>query len=107
MNYKYKKDMITINVSKENVREIISKYRDDGWELYGEISDYNSTSLTFLRYIDAEKLIQDEKNNEEKIVRASRYSGVTKEDLINTFTEKGLVGVYNLGLKSMLDYLNR
>lgn len=107
MNYKYKKDMITINVSKENIREIISKYRNDGWELYGEMPDYNSTSLTFFRYIDTENLVQDEKNNEEKIVRASRYSGVTKEDLINTFTEKGLVGVYNLGLKSMLDYLNR
>lgn len=60
-----------------------------------------------MEYRVGQILTSDEKNNEEKIIRASIYSGVTKEDLINTFNEKGLVGVYNLGLKSMLDYLNR
>lgn len=44
--------------------------------------------------------------SEDMMIRASRKSGITKEDLMNTFTEKGLIGVYNLGLKSMLDYLN-
>ncbi len=43
---------------------------------------------------------------EDKIIRASIKATVTKQDLIDTFNKKYLVGVYHLGMKNMLDYLN-
>ncbi len=45
-------------------------------------------------------------DDENRIIRATRKASVTKDDLLDVFWEKGLVGVYNLGLKNMLDYLN-
>ena len=45
-------------------------------------------------------------DKQDKMIRATRKSDVTQQDLIDTFNEKGLIGVYNLGLKNMLDYLN-
>ena len=53
-------------------------------------------------YIDDDK----EDDSEDTMIRATRKSNVTQQDLINTFNEKGLISVYNLGLKNMLDYLN-
>lgn len=49
---------------------------------------------------------ENEDDEQDKMIRATRKFDVTKQDLIDTFNEKGLIGVYNLGLKNMLDYLN-
>lgn len=53
-------------------------------------------------HIDDDK----EDDSEDIMIRATIKSNVTQQDLINTFNEKGLISVYNLGLKNMLDYLN-
>ena len=47
-----------------------------------------------------------EEKNEDKMIRATTNAGTTKDDLIEVFCKNGLTGVYNLGLKNMLDYLN-
>ena len=49
---------------------------------------------------------ENEDDEQDKMIRATRKFDVTKQDLIDTFNEKGLIGVYNLGLKNMLYYLN-
>lgn len=48
----------------------------------------------------------EEDDSEDTMIRATRKSNVAQQDLIDIFNEKGLIGVYNLGLKNMLDYLN-
>ena len=40
------------------------------------------------------------------LIRAAKNANINKEDLTAIFWEKGLMGVYNLGLKNMLDYIN-
>ena len=52
------------------------------------------------------KVEDKEDDYDDKMIRATRKSSITKQDLLDIFAEKGLVAVYNLGLKSMLDYLN-
>ena len=64
-----------------------------------EINDPNRYNV-----IHPEK--DEDNNNEDKIIKASRMSNVTKDDLLDVFWKNGLVGVYNLGLKNILDYLN-
>ena len=43
---------------------------------------------------------------EDDMIRAARKADLSKEVLLETFESGGLMGVYNLGLKNMLDYLN-
>ena len=42
----------------------------------------------------------------EDMMRASIKAGLTTQRLLNIFTEKGLVGVYDLGQQHMYEYLN-
>ena len=58
------------------------------------------------KYVFIDELEDYEQSTQDKIIRATRKSNLTKQTLLDTFTEKGLIGVYNLGLKNMLDYLN-
>lgn len=44
---------------------------------------------------------------EDDMIRAARKADVSKEDLLEVFQSSGLMGVYNLGLKNMLDYFNK
>lgn len=62
-------------------------------------------ALTKLKLLE-EQGCKVEENYEDKMIHATRKANVTKQDLLDTFTEKGLIAVYNLGLKNMLDYLN-
>lgn len=39
------------------------------------------------------------------IVRAAVNSDITKQQLIDLFWERGIVGVYHLGMKHMYEYL--
>lgn len=47
----------------------------------------------------------EESDMHEEMIRAVIYAGVTKKDIIKTYDEYGLTGVYNLGLKNMAEYL--
>jgi len=40
------------------------------------------------------------------IIRASNQASLTRADLSDAFKESGLMGVYNLGMKHMWEYLN-
>ena len=43
---------------------------------------------------------------EDSMIRAANKAGVTREQIFNTlFEEEGLMGVYNLGMKHMYEYL--
>lgn len=42
----------------------------------------------------------------EDMIRASVRAGLTRQQLLNIFTEKGLMGVYDLGQQHMYEYLN-
>jgi hypothetical protein len=64
-----------------------------------EINDPNRYNIIH----DSKPIIKDE---EETMIRATKKATVTKDDLLDVFWKKGLVGVYNLGLKNMFDYLN-
>ena len=46
-----------------------------------------------------------EKRIEDIIIRASNKAGLTKESLSDAFKEKGFVGIYNLGMQHMYEYL--
>jgi len=46
-----------------------------------------------------------EKRVEDVIIRASNKAGITKSDLSDAFKEKGFLGVYNLGMMHMYEYL--
>ncbi|MBR5796379.1 MAG: hypothetical protein IKY26_09565 [Erysipelotrichaceae bacterium] len=41
------------------------------------------------------------------MIRASNKAHLTKEQLIDAFWDKGLMGVYNLGLRHMFEYLKK
>lgn len=41
------------------------------------------------------------------MIRATLNSNITKEDILKTNEADGLIGVFNLGLKCMLAYLNQ
>lgn len=106
MDY-YKKDVVEITIKYDDFDKVKEEYEQKGYVHYGTIyavDDY--VNLTFYKYINVEDLNEDKQTEEDKMIRATNKANITKQDLLDTFTEKGLVGVYNLGLKNMLDYLN-
>ena len=46
-----------------------------------------------------------EKRMEDIIIRASNKASLTGKDLSDAFIKNGLMGVYNLGMKHMYEYL--
>lgn len=105
MNEYFKRDYQYIKVRINEADNIINKYKEDGYKLLSTSqSEPGYLHLYFEKYVVIDEL--DEQSTQDKIIRATRKSNVTKQTLLDTFTEKGLVGVYNLGLKNMLDYLN-
>lgn len=46
-----------------------------------------------------------EKRIEDVIIRASNKAGLTRYNLSDTFKDSGLIGVYNLGMQHMYEYL--
>lgn len=63
---------------------------------------YANEFLVEFDYVGMEVNCDDQ---EEKMIRASRKANLTRGELIETFKSKGLVGVYNLGQRYMLEYL--
>ena len=52
-----------------------------------------------------DECLEDKWEKEETMIRASRNGNLSKENLFETFKNNGLIGVYNLGLENMFDYL--
>jgi hypothetical protein len=44
---------------------------------------------------------------ENSMIRASRKAGLTRNELLDTLFEKGVLAIYNLGMKHMYEYLER
>lgn len=100
---KYEEVHVTTDIMSQE--GIIKEYKSKGYKfICGEPIGRGEIRLSFIK-VSLPK-IEEKDDYEDKMIRASRKSGVTKQDLMDAFTEKGLVGVYNLGLKNMLDYLN-
>lgn len=58
------------------------------------------------KYFNFNKGLIGDENNEDVFIKASKNAGLTQEYLLDVFNQTGLIGVYNLGLKCMLNYLN-
>ncbi len=64
-------------------------------------------------YLGDREIIDDQKitmgmleDMKDSMIRAANKAGVTREQIFNTlFEEEGLMGVYNLGMKHMYEYL--
>lgn len=98
---KYEEAHVTVDV--ESKYEVIKQYEYDGFTFISEIPTVQGeVKLSFVKVCAPKR----EDNCEDKMIRATRKANVTKQDLLDVFAEKGLIAVYNLGLKNMLDYLN-
>ena len=107
MNEYFKRDYQYIKVRINEVDNYMEKYKQDGYKLLSTSQlEPGYLHLYFEKYVFIDETGDYEQNAQDKMIRATRKSNVTKQTLLNTFTEKGLIGVYNLGLKNMLDYLN-
>ena len=107
LNEYFKRDYQYIKVRINEADNIINKYKEDGYKLLSTSqSEPEYLHLYFEKYVSINELEDDEQSTQDKIIRATRKSNVTNKILLDIFAEKGLVGVYNLGLKNMLDYLN-
>ena len=107
MNEYFKRDDQYIKVRINEADNIINKYKEDGYKLLlTSQSEPEYLHLYFEKYVSIDELEDDEQSTQDKIIRATRKSNVTNKILLDIFAEKGLIGVYNLGLKNMLDYLN-
>ena len=107
MNEYFKRDYQYIKVRINEADNIINKYKEDEYKLFSTSqSEPGYLHLYFEKYVSIDELEDYEQSTQDKIIRATRKSNVTKQILLDTFAEEGLIGVYNLGLKNMLDYLN-
>ena len=106
MNEYFKRDYQHIKVRINEADNYINKYIEDGYRLLSTSqSEPEYLHLYFEKYVSIDELEDYEQSTQDKIIRATRKSNVTNEILLDTFAEKGLVGVYNLGLENMYDYL--
>ena len=103
----FKRDYQHIKVRKDEADNYVEKYKENGYcFLSSSQLEPEYIQLYFEKYVPVDELEDYEQSNQDKIIRATRKSNVTKQILLDTFAEEGLIGVYNLGLKNMLDYLN-
>ena len=107
MNEYFKRDYQYIKVRINEADNIINKYKEDGYRLLSTSqSEPEYLHLYFEKYVVIDELEDYEQSTQDKMICATRKANVTNEILLDTFAEKGLIGVYNLGLENMLDYLN-
>ena len=107
MNEYFKRDYQHIKVRINEADNIVNEYKEDGYRLLSTSqSEPEYLHLYFEKYVSIDELEDYEQSTQDKIISATIKSNVTKQTLLDTFAEKGLVGVYNLGLKNMFDYLN-
>ena len=108
MNEYFKRDYQHIKVRINEADNYINMYKENGYRLLSTSqseSEPEYLHLYFEKYAVIDELEDYEQSTQDKIIRATRKSNVTKQTLLDTFTEKGLIGVYNLGLENMYDYL--
>lgn len=53
----------------------------------------------------ADEEMKKDYDMEDTMIRASRKAGLTRNELFDTIFEKGILAVYNLGMKHMYEYL--
>ena len=107
MNEYFKRDYQHIKVKINEADNYVNKYKEDGYRLLSTSqSEPEYLHLYFEKYVVIDELEDYEQSIQDKIICATRKSNITKQTLLDTFAEEGLIGVYNLGLKNMLDYLN-
>ena len=98
---KYEEAHVTVDVESKD--KVIKQYEYDGFTFISEIpTEQGEVKLSFVKVCVPKR----KDNYEDKMIHATRKANVTKQDLLDVFAEKGLIAVYNLGLKNMLDYLN-
>ena len=98
---KYEEAHVTVDVESKD--KVIKQYEYDGFTFISEIpTEQGEIKLSFVKVCVQKR----EDDYEDKMIHATRKANVTKQDLLDVFAEKGLIAVYNLGLKNMLDYLN-
>lgn len=103
----FKRDYQHIKVKKCEADSHVKQYEKDGYRLLAASQlEPGYIHLYFEKYVPIDELEDCKQNDQDKIIYATRKANVTKQTLLDVFAEKGLVGVYNLGLKNMLDYLN-
>ena len=61
--------------------------------------DLEEDKEEYFKYNDNNEYIQD------AMIRASRKAGLTRNQLLDTLFEEGVLAVYNLGMKHMYEYL--
>ena len=104
--YFNKKDYQYIKARINEIDSTVNKYREDGYRLISiSQSEPEYLHLDFEKYITIDEIKDYERSRQDIIIHATRESNVTKQTLLDTFAKKGLIGVYNLGLENMLDYI--
>lgn len=88
--------MIKISVLKQNKDITINEYERKRYKL---VKTYVYDDMATLFFEEPEPI-----TDEEVMIRASREAGTTKDILMDVFWNSGISGVYNLGLKNMMDY---
>lgn len=67
---------------------------------------YDFVSEISLRHMNDKLEEENKKNNmEDSMIRASRKAGLTRNQLLDTLFEEGVIAVYNLGMQHMYEYL--
>lgn len=98
MNEYFKRDYQHIKVRINESDNYINKYKEDGYRLLSTSqSEPGYLHLYFEKYVFIDELEDYEQSTQDKIICATRKSNVTKQTLLDTFAEEGLIGVYNLG----------
>lgn len=103
MNSILRKQLKKVKVHIKNLYETIENFESKDYELIRCTQrGPDHVEVLFSKIICEES----EYSEQDIMIRATRWNNVKKQDLLDTFAEKGLIGVYNLGLKNMYVYLS-
>ena len=68
------------------------------WDLTEAVRILEKSSKSIDYYLDDKR---------DAMIKASINAALTKRELLDIYVEKGLIGVYDLGMKHMYEYLKR
>ena len=89
LNEYFKRDYQYIKVRINEADNIINKYKEDGYKLLSTSqSEPEYLHLYFEKYVSIDELEYDEQSTQDKIIRATRKSNVTRQTLLDTCTKK-------------------
>lgn len=72
-----------------------------GYTVYGKVD----TLEEFEELI--EKELTEEDKMEDAMIRAGNKAVITSHQLLDVFVQKGVMGVYHIGMKHMYEYLEK